>query len=252
MNPKISSSSKCAVIGYGSWATAIVKLLCENESKVWWHVANPTVRESLQRKGRNHKYLPTLAFNKEQLVVSDSLDEVVEAADIIVLATPSAFLMDVLEPLTVSLEGKFVVSAIKGIIPDGYQTVSEYMHEHYGLPYDNLGVITGPTHAEEVAQERLSYLTVACKNPENAEQLALKFATSFTITHPSTDIYGLEYVGVLKNIYAMMVGVARGVGYGDNFTAVLVANAAIETQRFMDETYPFERNTNVSDRKSVV
>lgn len=246
MNPKISSSSKCAVIGYGSWATAIVKLLCENESKVWWHVANPTVRESLQTRGHNHKYLPSLSFNKEQIVVSDSLDAVVEAADIIILATPSAFLMNVLEPLTVSLEGKFIVSAIKGIIPDGYQTVSEYMHEHYGLPYDNLGVITGPTHAEEVAQERLSYLTVACKSIENAEQLARKFTTSFIITNASTDIYGLEYVGVLKNIYAMMVGVARGVGYGDNFTAVLVANAAIETQRFMDETYPFERNINVS------
>ncbi|MBP3425845.1 MAG: NAD(P)-binding domain-containing protein [Rikenellaceae bacterium] len=246
MNPKISASSKCAVIGYGSWATAIVKLLCENESCVLWYVANPTVRESLQSRGHNHKYLPTLTFRKEQIVVSDRLDEVVEAADIIILATPSAFLASVLEPLTVSLEGKFVVSAIKGIISDGYQTVTEYIHERYGLPYDNLGVITGPSHAEEVAQERLSYLTVACKSVENAEELARKFSTPFTLTRPSTDIYGLEYVGVFKNIYAMMVGVARGVGYGDNFTAVLVANAAIETKRFMDETYPFERDTNVS------
>ncbi len=246
MNPKISADSKCAVIGYGSWATAIVKLLCENESRVWWYVANPVVRESLQTRGQNHKYLSGISFGKEQIVVSERLNEVVSQADIIILAVPSAFLANVLQPLTVPLTDKFVVSAIKGIIPEDYQTVSEYLHSYYGLPYDNIGVITGPTHAEEIAQERLSYLTVACKRIENAEALARKFASSFTMTRTSTDIYGLEYVGVLKNVYAMMVGVARGAGYGDNFTAVLVANAAIETKRFMDETYPFERDTNVS------
>ncbi len=246
MKPEISANSKCAVIGYGSWATAIVKLLCENEQQVWWYVANPTVRESLQTRGHNHKYLRSTSFNKSQIVVSDRLNEVVAAADIIILAVPSAFLTNVLQPLTIPLTDKIVVSAIKGIIADGYQTVSEYIHSYYGLPYDNIGVITGPTHAEEVAQERLSFLTVACKHIENAEQLAQKFSTPYTKTITSTDIYGLEYVGVLKNIYAMMVGVARGAGYGDNFTAVLVANAAIEIKRFMDETYPFERDTNTS------
>jgi glycerol-3-phosphate dehydrogenase (NAD(P)+) len=246
MTPKISATSKCAVIGYGSWATAIVKLLCENEHKVWWYVANPAVKEHIQSRGHNHKYLPSISFNKEQIVVSERLDEIVSAADIIILAVPSAFLTSILQPLTVPLTDKFVVSAIKGIIADDYQTVSEYLHSHYALPYDNIGVITGPTHAEEVAQERLSYLTVACKRLEDAEQLAKKFDSSFTKTRTSTDIYGLEYVGVLKNIYAMMVGVARGAGYGDNFTAVLVANAAIETKRFMDETYPFNRDTNTS------
>lgn len=246
MKPEISATSKCAVIGYGSWATAIVKLLCENEKQVWWYVANPTVRESLQTRGHNHKYLRSVTFNNEQIVVSDSLNKVVSEADIIILAVPSAFLPNVLQPLSVPLTDKFVVSAIKGIIAEDYQTVSEYINSQYGLPYDNIGVITGPSHAEEVAQERLSYLTVACKHLENAEQLAKKFNSPFTKTRISTDIYGLEYVGVLKNIYAMMVGVALGAGYGDNFTAVLVANAAIETKRFMDETYPFERNTNAS------
>lgn len=246
MKQKITQSSLCAVIGHGSWATAIAKMLSDNESKIMWYVSNPVVRDGLETENRNPKYLRDLEFDLAKVELSSNLNEVVSKADIIILAVPSAFIAHVLEPLNVSLDDKFVVSAIKGIIPDGYITVAEYLNSAFKLPYDNIGVITGPTHAEEVAQERLSYLTVACKSIENARELATKFTTPYMRTRVSTDIYGLEYVGVLKNIYAMMAGIASGAGYGDNFTAVMVSNSAIEMKRFLDTTYPFERNMDAS------
>lgn len=246
MEQVLSASVRCAVIGHGSWATAIVKMLCLNEARVGWMVANPLVRDSLTSHGRNPKYLRDVEFDTSKIDVTADINVAVGNADVVILAVPSAFLADVLEPLTEPLSGKFVVSAIKGIIPGEYRTVSEYVNSHFDVPYDNIGVITGPTHAEEVAAERLSYLTVACKSERNAQLLADKFRTPYMHTRTSTDIYGLEYGGVLKNIYAMMAGVASGAGYGDNFIAVIVANAAAEMSRFVNTTYPFERNVDAS------
>ncbi len=246
MNLKLDTGAGCAVVGYGSWATALVKILAENETSVHWYVANPAVAEALRRTGHNPKYLTDVELPADRIVVCEDLNEAVAEAGIVILAAPSAYLKKTLAPLGVALDDKFVVSAIKGIVPDEYVTVAEYIHNRYGLPFSRIGIVTGPCHAEEVALERLSYLTVVCSDPDDAEVLRRKFTTDYIRTVTSTDIYGIEYATVLKNIYAIAVGIASGLGYGDNFTAVLIANCAIELERFLAESYPAERQTGAS------
>lgn len=246
MEYKIGKESRCAVIGYGSWATAIAGLLAANRPRVGWYVRNPEVLASLRTEGRNPRYLSDLEFDTARIAPSDDLNEVVRQADILILATPSAYLKKVLEPLTEPLTGKFVVSAIKGIVPDDYQTVVEYMHDRYNLSYKQIGLFTGPSHAEEVSRGKLSYLTVVCTDPDNALAIGEMFATDSIRLSYSTDLYGIEYAAILKNIYALAVGMATGLGYGDNFLAVLIANCAGEMTRFLEESYPSERNTQVS------
>lgn len=246
MNYKIGKEARCAVIGYGSWATALVGLLAGNGQRVGWYVRNPEVLEGLRSEGRNPRYLSDLAFDRACIAPSDDLDGVVRDADILILATPSAYLKDFLAPLTEPLTDKFVVSAIKGIVPGDYQTVVEYMHDRYGLSYRQIGLFTGPSHAEEVSRGRLSYLTVVCTDPENARMIGEKFSADCIRLSYSTDLYGIEYGAILKNIYALAVGIAVGLGYGDNFLAVLIANSAGEMTRFLEESYPAQRDTQVS------
>ena len=209
-------------------------------------VRNPEVLESLCSDGRNPRYLNDLEFDRNSIAPSSDLDAVVRDADIVILATPSAYLKDFLAPLTVPLRDKFVVSAIKGIVPGDYKTIVEYIHDHYGLSYKQIGIFTGPSHAEEVSRGKLSYLTVVCTDPGNARSLGAKFATDYIHLSYSTDLYGIEYAAILKNIYALSVGIAVGLGYGDNFLAVLIANSAGEMRRFLEESYPAERDTLVS------
>ena len=246
MDHKIGSGARCAMIGYGSWATALAKVLTENEPSIGWYVRNPEVLESLRDKGRNPRYLSNVRFDRTRINPSDDLDRVVSEADIVILASPSAYLKKTLETLTVPLKDKFVISAIKGIVPDDYTTVVEYMHDHYDLSFKQLGIITGPSHAEEVSLERLSYLTVVCTDPENSHTIGHKFATEYIKLSYSTDLYGIEYATILKNIYAVAVGMAVGLGYGDNFLAVLISNSAMEMARFLRESYPDQRETRAS------
>ncbi len=243
MTHKIDNSSRCAVIGYGSWATALVHILQKNRIEIWWHVTNEDILDSLETEGRNAKYLNDVEFDTGLLHPSSSLDEVVSKCEIILVATPSAFLKDIMSGLHESLEGKFVLSATKGIIPDDYTTITEFFNQRFNIPYSNLGVISGPSHAEEVSHNRLSYLTVACKNRDNAKVIGKMFATDKVRISYSEDIYGIEYAGILKNIYALASGLACGLGYGDNFRAVLASSSASELTRFINESYPFERNT---------
>ncbi len=246
MDLKINKTAKYAVIGYGSWATALVKVLTEQECEVGWYVRNPEILESLLNEGRNTRYLSDLEFDTARIRPSGDLNKVVSEADVLVLAAPSAYLKHFLEPLTVSLADKFIVSAIKGIVPDDYVTIIEYLCNHYGLSQGQLGIITGPSHAEEVALERLSYLTVVCTDEDNARMLGERFATKYVKLSYSTDLYGVEYASVLKNIYALAVGIAAGLGYGDNFLAVLISNSAMELSRFLNESAPYKRNTLAS------
>lgn len=246
MEYKLNSNARCAVIGYGTWATALVGVLTANETRVGWYVRNSEVLDSLRNEGRNIRYLSELEFDTSRIAPSDDLNEVVRNADIIIMAAPSAYLTTFLEPLTVSLKDKFIISAVKGIIPGDYKTVIEYLHDHYDLSYKQIGLITGPTHAEEVARERLSYLTVVCTDPENAHIVGQKLAAPYIHLSYSLDLYGTEYAAILKNIYALACGMAIGLGYGDNFLAVLISNCASELTRFLTESYPSERNTQVS------
>lgn len=243
MSPiSIDKDATIAVIGHGSWATAIVKILLENNNAVNWFVRNEEVREYLAEHHTNPKYLSQVHFYTNKLTVVGRIDDAVREAQVIVLATPSAFIKIVMEELTLELSGKIVVSAIKGIVPDDYVTIAEYLNRSYDLPFDQIGIITGPCHAEEVALERLSYLTMVCKDESMAREIGEKFRTDYINIITSTDIYGAEYGAVLKNIYAIAVGMCHAMGYGDNFLAVLISNAIMEMENFMDATYPSDRN----------
>lgn len=246
MGYTINPEARCAVIGAGSWATAIVKILLENEQKVGWYVREQEIRDSLAANGTNALYLQDVHFDPSRLEVSGDVNEVFAAADVVVLAVPSAYIKATLQPLSLPLDDKFIVSAVKGIIANEYITVAEFMNRHYGVPFDRIGIISGPSHAEEVAMERLTYLTMVCKDERNARTLGRKFGSRYIHTVYSTDIYGVEYGAVLKNIYALAVGICAGLGYGDNFTAVLIANSAMEMTRFMERTYPAPRDFNAS------
>ncbi len=249
MESKIQRYSSCAVVGYGSWATAIVKILCEQGCKVGWHIRNEEVIEGLLSEGSNPKYLRDVEFDVSQLSISTDINEIVRKHDIIIMATPSAYLKDILSPLSESLQDKLVVSAIKGIVAgdDDYLTVIEFLNKHYDVPFSQQGIITGPSHAEEVALERLSYLTVVSPDIDHAHIIGSKIECKYIKVQYSTDLYGVEYATVLKNIYAIAVGVALGLGYGDNFIAVLIANSAREMNNFLTAAYPEEhRDTRES------
>lgn len=239
-------TGKCAVIGYGSWATAIVKVLSERGIEVRWYIRNPDVLESLRTTGRNCKYLRDVKFDISRLVLSDDINATVAEADTVVLAVPSAFLKVFLQPLEVPLRDKFVISAVKGIIPDEYQTVIDYVTQRYGLNEERTGIITGPSHAEEVGREGLSYLTAVCPDERRAHEFGAMFATDYIRLSYSTDMHGVEYAAIVKNIYAIAVGFAVGLGYGDNFLAVLISNCAMEMSNFLNHCFPGERNTRSS------
>ena len=246
MEYKIGSEARYAVIGHGSWATALVRQLTQGGERVGWYVRNGEVLESLRSEGRNSRYLSDTEFDRSRIAPSGDLDAVVRGAEVIILATPSAYLKEFLAPLRTPLRDTFIVSAIKGIVPGDYQTVVEYMHDRYELSYKQIGLISGPSHAEEVSRGRLSYLTVVCTDGENARALGNRLASESLAISYSTDLYGIEYAAILKNIYAIAVGMAVGLGYGDNFLAVLIANCARELTRFLEESYPAPRDTQAS------
>lgn len=246
MEVQIGNDARYAVIGYGSWATAIAGMLTKNHISVEWYVRNREVLEGLLNDGRNPKYLSELEFDSAYIHPSDDINAVVENADVVIISVPSAFLMDFLEPLKVSLQSKFIISAIKGIIPGCWQTVAEYLHDRYSLSFRQMGIIAGPTHAEEVSRGKLSFLTIASADESNARTVGENLASRYIHVSYSSDLYGVEYASILKNIYALSAGLAKGLGYGDNFIAVLVSNCANEMTRFIEESYPYSRNTFTS------
>lgn len=235
-----------AVIGHGSWATALVKILVRSQRSVGWLVRNPAVLESLRAAGTNPRYLSDVRFDPARLRLSGEVDEVVRAADVLVLATPSAFLKTTLEGLTEPLRDKIIVSAIKGIVMPELIPTIDYMHAAHGVPTERMAVVSGPCHAEEVAAERLSYLTVACPDEALAARLAGALEGDFIRTSLSRDVRGVEYAAIVKNIYAIAVGMAVGLGYGDNFRAVLIAAANDEMDRFLGGAFAGARNVSHS------
>ena len=237
---------KIGVIGGGSWATAIVKILLENVESVGWYVRNEQTRASLRETGHNPNYLSDVHFPSARLCIYDDVNVLARDCDIIFMVVPSAFLAEWLKPLTADLTHAFVVTSIKGIVPEHHLTPSEYLKQHFGLSYSRMGVVSGPCHAEEVALERLSYLTVTCKELEWAARVSRLLRSSYIRTIEGQDIYGTEYSAILKNIYAVAAGVCHGLGYGDNFQAVLISNAQDEITRFLNQSYPAERDTNTS------
>lgn len=238
--------SKIAVLGSGSWATALVKILCENNAIVGWYMRNETIYEHLLNEGHNPNYLSSVEFNTQQLDIYTNLDEVVSQYDVLIVAIPSFYLDSVLASLTKSLENKIVFSAVKGIVPEQKMLVGAYLTAKFNVPEAHLGVITGPCHAEEVALERLSYLTVASVNIDLAKEMKAKLECAYIRTTISDDVVGAEYAATLKNVYAIAVGMAHGLGYGDNFISVLISTAMREMKRFTKHVNKRKRNINKS------
>ncbi|MGB0451730.1 MAG: NAD(P)H-dependent glycerol-3-phosphate dehydrogenase [Flavobacteriaceae bacterium] len=234
------------VVGGGSWATALVKMLCETQTQVGWYMRNTKAIEHLRQQEHNPNYLSSVSFDLDQLFLTDDIDQVVRQAKVIILAVPSAFLNDELKKLTLSLGDKLIFSAIKGIVPESSLIVGAHLNEEYGIPMDSIGVITGPCHAEEVALERLSYLTIACAHKPNAAMVAKALSSNYIKCSVSDDIMGTEYAAVLKNIYALAAGIAHGLGYGDNFQSVLMSNAIREMKRYVKKVHRMKRNINGS------
>jgi len=240
------SAYKYAVFGAGSWATAIVKMLCENESEIGWYMRSVYTKEHLLKEQHNPSYLSSVEFNLDQLKLSNDINEIADWADVLIFVIPSAFIHSELQKLTTDIKGKIVVSAVKGIIPESGLLVGEHFHDIYGIAFENIGVIAGPCHAEEVALERLSYLTISCADPAKAQAIADVLSSDYINTKISDDIIGTEYAVMLKNIYAIAAGIAHGLGYGDNFQSVLMSNAIREMKRFIKKMHKMKRNINNS------
>jgi glycerol-3-phosphate dehydrogenase (NAD(P)+) len=207
---------------------------------------NSAAIEFIKSRKHNPNYLTGVTFNLEKLRLTDDINIAADEADVLIFVIPSAFLKDELKKLKISLSDKIIFSAIKGIVPETGLIVGEHFHEHYNVPFKNIGVITGPCHAEEVALERLSYLTIACADPEKAHLLARALESDYIKTNVSKDIIGTEYAAMLKNIYAIAAGMAHGLGYGDNFQSVLMSNAIREMKRYTKKIYDIDRNINDS------
>jgi glycerol-3-phosphate dehydrogenase (NAD(P)+) len=242
----MSKSLNYAVFGAGSWATAIVKMLCENKDEVGWYMRSVYIKEHLKKEKHNPSYLSSVEFNTDKLKISNDINEIASFADVLIFAIPSAFIHAELEKLTIDVTNKIVVSAVKGIIPESGLLVGEHFHDIYHIPFENIGVIAGPCHAEEVALERLSYLTISCANAKNAQNIADSLSSNYIKTKISDDIIGTEYAVMLKNIYAIAAGIAHGLGYGDNFQSVLMSNAIREMKRFIKKMHKMKRNINNS------
>jgi glycerol-3-phosphate dehydrogenase (NAD(P)+) len=225
---------KVTVVGGGSFGTALVKVISENLGQCAWWMHNEESALHIRRYHHNPRYLSSIGFNPNAISIYLDLNEAVATADIVVLAVPSAFVKSVLQSLAPNaFEGKVVCTTIKGIVPDENMIVGEYLREVVGVHEDRIAVITGPCHAEEIALEKLSFLTIASTSKEVREQLTRVLANHYLTCTKSEDIYGTEYAAVMKNIYAIAAGIYHGLGYGDNFQAVLISNAAREMNRFM-------------------
>jgi glycerol-3-phosphate dehydrogenase (NAD(P)+) len=236
-----------AVIGGGSWATALVKILCNNISKVNWWMRNDDAVDHILKYKHNPNYLQSVEFNLDKINVSSDLEAIIRPADIVIIASPSAFLVKIFENFPKDIfADKVVFSAVKGIIPEYNAIPARFIHKTFGTPYHKIGIICGPCHAEEVALERLSYLTIACQQEKSAEYMASVLACRYIKTTVSDDLFGTEFSAVLKNIYALASGICAGLGYGDNFQSVLISNAIQEIENFIDEVSPIHRDVKSS------
>ncbi|RPE13827.1 NAD(P)H-dependent glycerol-3-phosphate dehydrogenase [Chitinophaga lutea] len=238
------------IIGSGSWATALAKILTDNNQHIHWWIRNEETIRHMQLRHHNKHYLTSVYFDTGLLQLNHRVEEVVKASDTIILAVPSAFLRTVLETLPPNaFEGKKVVSAIKGLVAGTNQLINDYLADAFNLPLEQYFTITGPCHAEEVANEKLSYLTFSGVNAAETETLAARFNNSYLQTIVNKDVMGVQFASVLKNIYAMGAGIAHGLEYGDNFLSVFITNCFREMQEFLEK---YEQNQAGSGKEPMV
>jgi glycerol-3-phosphate dehydrogenase (NAD(P)+) len=237
----MSDQRKVAIIGSGSWATALAKLVLNNSEQINWFIRSQETIDYFLKFRHNPKYISDIEFDTSRIHFFSSIEETIIGSDILVFAVPAPFIKDSLEPFKGNFGERIIISAIKGIVPAVNLTVAEFFNKNYQVPFRNISIIAGPCHAEEIALERLSYLTIASSSRVKSEELAPLFRCHHVKVKSSEDIYGTEYAAVLKNIIAIAAGICHGLGYGDNFQAVLVSNAMIEIRRFLAKTYKSKR-----------
>ena len=238
---------KIAIMGGGSWATAIAKMVLTHADSISWYMRREDRIADFKRLGHNPAYLTGVKFDIKRINFSSNINDVIRESDTLILVTPSPYVKMHLRKIRGrAIREKFIISAIKGIVPDDNMIVSEYLIREYGIAPENIAVLAGPCHAEEVALERLSYLTIACPDTDRAVTVARTLAGSYIKTSVSNDVAGIEYASVLKNVYAIAAGICSGLKYGDNFQAVLLSNAVQEMNRFLQTVHPLRRNVEES------
>ncbi len=232
-----------AILGSGSWSTAIAKIVQDNDADIWWYMRNPQRITEFKAMSHNPVYLSSVRFDLSRIHFTSDINEAIRNSDMVIFGMPSPYLKQHVEKITESFDGKMVISIIKGIVQDLNIPISEYLTDVLKLQAGQFATLSGPSHAEEVAYERLTYLTVGCKNRENGQEIADFFHNHYVHTTVSDDVIGIQFAGVLKNIYAIASGICSGLKYGDNFQAVLVANAMREMKRFINGINPEGRPT---------
>lgn len=237
----MSFPGRIAILGGGTWATALSKIMLNHEKHINWYMRRPEQIEEFKKIGHNPSYLSNVDFNLDRITFYSDITEVVQNSDTLILAVPSPFLKSHLEKLKVGINDKFIISAIKGIIPPENLLVTDYLMNKYNIPAENIAVVGGPCHAEEIALERLTYPTIACEDTEKARVISRIFNNRFVRSSVSCDVAGIEVAAVLKNVYAIASGICHGLKYGDNFQSVLVSNAISEMERFVGVVSPIER-----------
>ena len=231
-----------AIIGGGSWATAIAKIVVGKTHRIGWYMRRDDRIEDFKRLGHNPAYLASVRFDINEIEFSSDINKIVQTYDTLIFVTPSPYLKNHLKKLKTRIRDKFIITAIKGIVPDENLVCSEYFHQVYDVPHENLACIGGPSHAEEVALDRLSYLTIGCTDQDKAKAFADILSGNFVKTKTSTDVLGIEYSSVLKNVYSIAAGICSGLKYGDNFQSVLMSNAVQEMSRLLKSVNPIERS----------
>ena len=234
-------------MGDGSWATALIHILTETLQEVNWWIRKPENVDYIYNYGYNPKYLSSVRINKDFISPSSDLEAVIRDSDIVLLVIPAAYISGALANLPEDIfKGKKVVSAIKGMIPERDILVTDLVQEMFHVPEEDIAIISGPCHAEEVALGRQSYLTIAGENETTNEEVASVLRCRFVNVSTINDLVGVEYAAVMKNIIALAGGIARGLDFGDNFQAVLVSNAMTEIERLVTAIAPKERDLNRS------
>ncbi len=247
------------ILGSGSWGTALAKILTDNGNTIYWFNRSETAIKHIQTRHHNPQYLPTAYFDVTQLKLTTSAAEVIRHSDCILIAVPSAYAVDVLKGLDKKIfEGKKIISAIKGILPEQNLLLNDYLQKKFNVDLKNYFAVLGPCHAEEVAAEKLSYLTFSGIDEETTKKLGTYFKTDYLNTIENNDIYGVQYAAILKNIYAVGSGMAHGLDYGDNFLSVLIANSADEMASFLRksgikniEVGHTDHRTNTTEHRSA-
>ena len=229
----MSFNKNIGVLGAGSWGTALVKMLSENCDKIFWYSRNDIQIKEIIKTKKNPKYLKDLEIDTDKISISSDLNLIIDNSDILIIAIPSPYIEKSLNEHKTALANKIIFSGSKGVIPESHLVITEHLHKKYNIPYENLGILSGPTHAEEIAKGKLSYLTVGSSNDEISKYLSKKLFSPYVHTSLSNDVIGIEYAATLKNIYSILVGISFGLGYGDNFISVLISHCTKEMINFI-------------------